>query len=169
MNKSDEDIGVGDKMHVHKHGILHRAFSVFVLNKNNQLLLQQRAFSKYHSPGLWTNTCCSHAFPNYTLEEGIHLRLNFEMGFDCQVQKLFIFHYQVSFDNGLTENEIDHVYIGRFEGEPIPNPDEVASWRWIDLEKLTQDIETNPQDYTFWFRVALNKFVFTYQELQKNQ
>ncbi len=164
VNNDDCEIGVGDKMLVHLHGILHRAFSVFVINSNGQLMLQQRAFGKYHSAGLWTNTCCSHALPNMDFEEVIHQRLFEEMGFDCNIQWLFKFQYQVRFDNGLSENEIDHIYVGFYDGEPQPLADEVCNWAWVDLKHLSEDIVKQPHKYTYWFRIVFEQFVSEYNK-----
>ncbi len=142
---------------MHQEGSLHRAFSVFIFNKKGELLLQQRAFHKYHSPGLWTNTCCSHLLQNMTMEQCVHYRLQFEMGFDTQVDYKFSFIYKAHFENGLTEHEIDHVYFGNWEGIPAFNPDEVASYRWISLVELKKEMELHPETYTYWFKLILHR------------
>ncbi|MGC8851384.1 MAG: isopentenyl-diphosphate Delta-isomerase, partial [Candidatus Micrarchaeia archaeon] len=133
VDENDRELGVGEKMEVHRNGQLHRAFSIFVFNSDGKLLIHQRAKEKYHSGGLWTNTCCSHPRPGEKLDEAIHRRLVEEMGFDCPLKEVFSFVYQVKFENGLFEHELDHVYIGKFDGDPKPNPAEVMDWKWVDL------------------------------------
>lgn len=157
VDTNDQITGYGDKLKVHEEGTLHRAFSVFIFNKNDELLLQQRALHKYHSPGLWTNTCCSHLLYGMGMEECVHHRLNFEMGFDTSVDFKFSFIYKAHFDNGLTEHEIDHVYFGQWEGIPTFNPDEVAALRWITLPDLKQEMELHPEKFTYWFKLILDK------------
>ncbi|HOZ30468.1 MAG TPA: isopentenyl-diphosphate Delta-isomerase, partial [Bacteroidales bacterium] len=148
---NDNIIGFEYKDAVHKKGLLHRAFSLFVFNDKNELLLQKRAKSKYHSPGLWTNTCCSHLIENCEFEDYIHERLEFEMGFDCIIQYKFSFHYKICFNNGLTENEIDHVYFGKWNGIPTPNPNEAESFNWMKWKDIVIDVQQNPDKYTYWF------------------
>jgi len=161
VNENDEQIGLMPKMEAHKKGVLHRAFSIFVFNESNQLLLQQRAFGKYHSPGLWTNTCCSHQRDGETsLEAGIR-RLKEEMGFTAPLRETTSFIYKASFDNGLTEHELDHILIGNFSGLPEINEDEVASWKWMSLEAVKEDIAVNPEQYTAWFKIIFEKFYQT--------
>ena len=162
VNENDEEIGFGEKLPVHQNAQLHRAFSIFVMNGQNQLLLQKRAFHKYHSGGLWANTCCSHPIRGEKQEDSIHRRLKEEMGFDCDLMRMFNFIYKVKLDNDLTEYEFDHVYLGRFDGDPNPNPDEVNDWKWMDLEKVKDDIKMNPQTYTYWIRQAFDQFYFMY-------
>ena len=157
VNESDEPIGEMDKMLAHEQGVLHRAFSVFIFNTKGEVLLQQRALSKYHSPGLWTNTCCSHPRPGETTEEAAHRRLKEEMGFDCTLQHKFSFIYKVQFDNGLYEHELDHVYTGVYEEEPSINPDEVNMYKWMKWEQLLEDVNKNMADYTFWLRQILEQ------------
>ena len=157
VNESDEPIGEMDKMLAHEQGVLHRAFSVFIFNTKGEVLLQQRALSKYHSPGLWTNTCCSHPRPGETTEEAAHRRLKEEMGFDCILQHKFIFIYKVQFDNGLYEHELDHVYTGVYEEEPSINPNEVNMYKWMKWEQLLEDVNKNMADYTFWLRQILEQ------------
>ena len=145
-------------MEAHKKGILHRAFSVFVFNKKGKLLLQQRALDKYHSPGLWTNTCCSHQRDGESsLEAGVR-RLNEEMGFHCDLEEVFWFIYSAAFDNGLTEHELDHVMVGNYDHDPVINPQEVASFKWMSLDKVKQDIAENPQNYTEWFKIIFKEY-----------
>ena len=158
VNEKDEVIGSMEKIEAHEKALLHRAFSVFVINKNNELMLQRRALGKYHSPGLWTNTCCSHPRVEETYENGAHRRLVEEMGFDCDLKDVFSFIYKAPFANGLTEHELDHVFVGYSETEPIINSDEVDSWKWIAMAELKQDIKQNPDNYTVWFKIIFEKF-----------
>lgn len=158
VNEKDEQIGLMPKLEAHEKAVLHRAFSVFVLNNKNELMLQQRASHKYHSPLLWTNTCCSHQREGETnIEAGVR-RLREEMGFETQLTELFHFIYKAPFDNGLTEHELDHVMIGRYEAEPLINKEEVEAWKWVGIEEVQADITTNPQFYTVWFRIIFEKF-----------
>lgn len=158
VNELDEEIGYGEKMQVHRDANLHRAFSIFVLNDHDELLLQRRALEKYHSGGLWTNTCCSHPVRGEEQEATVHRRLIEEMGFDCDVKPLFSFIYHAELDNELTEHELDHVYLGKFNGSPNPNPEEVCDWKWIDLDKLRSDLKENPSNYTYWLNHAYEQF-----------
>ena len=153
-NEKDEITGYAEKLEVHKIGLLHRAFSIFVLNNNNELLLQRRSLSKYHSGGLWTNTCCSHMFRDEDFNNSIHRRLIEEMGFDCELEYAFKLRYSVAFKNGLFENELDHIYIGHFNANPKPNSMEVCEWKWVSLDDLRKDISLNEDIYTFWFKLA---------------
>jgi isopentenyl-diphosphate delta-isomerase len=157
VDSTDSIIGYEDKMKVHREGTLHRAFSIFIFNKNKELMLQQRAWQKYHSPGLWTNTCCSHLLQHMTMEQCIHDRLSFEMGFDCPMEYKLSFTYQAHFDNGLTEHETDHVYIGNWEGIPNVNPDEVAAYRWISIPDLKKEMENRPENFTYWFKIIMQR------------
>lgn len=155
VDENDSEIGTKEKLSAHKKGLLHRAFSIFVFNPKGELLLQQRASSKYHSAGLWTNTCCSHPAPGESLESAVVRRLKFEMGFDCDLKKAFHFIYRAEFSNGLIEHEFDHVFIGEFNGVPQANPEEVQAWRWIDWQSLKNEIAENPDRFAYWFTVAL--------------
>jgi isopentenyl-diphosphate Delta-isomerase len=154
VNENDIETGLIGKMEAHEKALLHRAFSVFVFNSKNELMLQQRALKKYHTPGLWTNTCCSHPRPGENVNDAAYRRLQEEMGFTCELKKVFDFVYRAPFENGLTEHEFDHVFMGNFEGEPEINPEEVNAWKWIDLEELKKDIHAKPSDYTVWFKIA---------------
>ena len=158
VNENDEQIGLMPKMEAHKKALLHRAFSVFIFNDKGELLLQQRASDKYHSPNLWTNTCCSHQRNGETNIEAGKRRLEEEMGFSCDIKEIFSFIYQAPFDNGLTEHEFDHVLLGNFEGEPKINTEEVASWKWMLLEDVKVDMVMHPEDYTEWFKIIFGKF-----------
>jgi len=157
VDLEDRPLGKIEKMEAHVKGILHRAFSVFIFNDNNELILQQRAFSKYHSPGLWTNTCCSHPREGEKPEDAAHRRLMEEMGFDCDVQKAFHFTYKADVGQGLTEHEFDHVFIGTSNMLPNINPAEVNDWKYMSIEEIRQDMEKNPRDYTVWFKIAFEE------------
>ena len=157
VNENDEPLGSMEKMEAHEKGLLHRAFSVFVFNKNGEMLLQQRATDKYHSPGLWTNTCCSHPMPGEETIDAAHRRLFEEMGFDTALKSAFSFTYKTAFENGLTEHELDHVFIGDYDGEIIPNHQEVKDFRFMKIEALKENIQHNEQIYTSWFKIAFPK------------
>lgn len=152
VNQNDEIIGYAEKHEAHKRDLMHRAFSIFIFNSEGLLMLQQRAFDKYHSPGLWTNTCCSHLPEGMEMEQAIHVRLIEEMGFDVDLQYLTKFHYRVEFSNGLTENEIDHIFVGFYNEQPNPDSSEVSGYKWISLPELKQDIEMNSDSYTYWLK-----------------
>jgi isopentenyl-diphosphate Delta-isomerase len=157
VNENDQVIGVGEKIQTHLIGALHRAFSVYILNSAGQLLLQKRSSTKYHSQGLWSNTCCGHPRLGESIEEASRRRLNEEMGFDCELREVFEFIYHAKLDNNLYEHEYDHVVVGRFDGSPTPNRDEVDEWKWVDLMTLKLDIEKHPENYTYWFRISLDE------------
>lgn len=159
VDKDDRELGLMEKQQAHVAGLLHRAFSVFIFNSKGKLMLQQRAASKYHSPTLWTNTCCSHPRQNESYIDAAHRRLKEEMGFDCELKYKFDFIYKANLDNGLTEHELDHVFIGTFDGEPILNPDEVMAYRWMDMEDLKNDIQNNPHNYTAWFKIIFEQYI----------
>ncbi|MCD6434547.1 MAG: isopentenyl-diphosphate Delta-isomerase [Candidatus Diapherotrites archaeon] len=158
VDEKDNVVGKAEKIEVHRKGILHRAFSIFVFNSKKELLLQRRALHKYHSPGLWSNTCCGHPRFGEKLTNAVHRRLKEEFGFDCKLKEIFSFHYRAEFDNGLIENEIDHVFIGIADVVPKPNKNEIAEWKWISLDDLKKDIAENPEKYTFWFRHIIEKY-----------
>ncbi len=158
VNEHDEQIGLMPKMEAHEKALLHRAFSVFVFNDNNELMLQQRALHKYHSPGLWTNTCCSHQREGESNIEAGKRRLDEEMGFTTELKETISFIYKAPFDNGLTEHEFDHVMIGYYNDDPQINEDEVADWKWMSLEAVKQDMENYPEAYTAWFKIIFDKF-----------
>lgn len=152
VDKDDKEIGMGDKLEVHQKGLTHRAFSIFIFNSDGELMLQKRNKAKYHSGGLWTNTCCSHPRAGEDLSVAIHRRLKEEMGFDTELTEKFTFHYRAEFDNGLIEDEIDHVYFGYYDGDPELNPDEAEDWKWISLDDLRTDIDKSPSKYTAWMK-----------------
>ena len=158
VNEQDEPIGQMEKMEAHEKALLHRAFSVFVFNDKKELMLQQRAAHKYHSPLLWANTCCSHQREGETNIEAGKRRLEEEMGFVCDLEEVFSFIYKAPFDNGLTEHELDHVMIGYYNDEPKINPDEVEAYQWKTLEEVKKDIANNPEDYTAWFKIIFEQF-----------
>lgn len=158
VNHNDEPLGLMEKMDAHRKGLLHRAFSVMIFNSYGHVLLQQRASSKYHSPGLWTNACCSHQHPETEEIAWIKSRMKFEMGFGCEITLKYKFIYKAHFENGLTEHELDYIYEGIFNGNPMPNPSEVSSWRWVRLEELKQEINVVPSNYTFWFKEIISRF-----------
>jgi isopentenyl-diphosphate delta-isomerase len=143
-----------EKMQAHQKGLLHRAFSVFILNDKKQMLLQRRALSKYHSPGLWTNACCSHPAPNEETLDAASRRLNEEMGFSCELKNINSFLYKSRFDNGLTEHEFDHVFIGNYNGLVQPEATEVKEYKWISLPDLDQMLQQNKEEFTTWFHLA---------------
>jgi len=150
-------VGTMEKMEAHRQAILHRAFSVFVFNKNGDVLMQQRAFSKYHSGGLWTNTCCSHPRPGEPVLDAAHRRLQEEMGFNTALTKAFDFTYKADFENGLTEHEFDHVFTGIYDGPIDFNIDEVAAYAFMHAKDLEQQIQETPERFTAWFHIAYPK------------
>jgi isopentenyl-diphosphate Delta-isomerase len=164
VNEYDQVIGECEKMQAHQEGRLHRAFSVLVFNNRGELLLHQRAHSKYHCGGLWTNTCCSHQRINETNESAAQRRLQEEMGFQTPLEHIGSFIYKAAFENGLTEHEFDHVLFGRYSLPPEPNPNEVADWKYMPIPEIEHAIQNNPDHYTVWFK----KIIHTYsKEIQQ--
>ncbi|MBW8687333.1 isopentenyl-diphosphate Delta-isomerase [Chitinophaga rhizophila] len=159
VNEHDEETGLMEKMEAHEKGLLHRAFSVFVLNDKGEMLLQQRALDKYHSGGLWTNACCSHPLPGETVEAATHRRLAEEMGFDCPLRELFQFTYRTEFDNGLIEHEYDHVWVGFYNGEIHPDPIEVHAFHYLPIDEILRQLTATPEQFTSWFRLAFPKVI----------
>jgi len=159
VDHQDVPQGQMDKLEAHEKGLLHRAFSVFIFNDRGELLLQQRALSKYHSGGLWTNTCCSHPRMGEGNMQAAKRRLKEEMGMDCEISYLFKFTYKAVFEDGLTEHEIDHVFFGLSNELPVINHDEVEHFKYMDLDELAQDISINPKAYTPWLRICLNEVI----------
>ena len=157
-DEKDTPIGTMPKLEAHEKAVLHRAFSVFIMNEAGETLLQRRAATKYHSPLLWTNTCCSHQRIGETNTEAGRRRLMEEMGFEVPLRELFSFIYKAPFDNGLTEHELDHVMIGTYNAAPAVNPDEVADWKWMRPEDIRRDIAAHPERYTVWFKIIFKKF-----------
>jgi isopentenyl-diphosphate delta-isomerase len=158
VDENDTQVGLMPKLEAHQKGILHRAFSVFIFNSNHQLLLQKRAVSKYHSGGLWTNTCCSHPREGEETLDAAKRRLIEEMGIKTNLRKVFDFIYKAELDNELTENEFDHVYYGIYDEDPTINTEEADDFKWIDMETLNNDIILNGQNYTVWFKIAFDYF-----------
>jgi len=162
VDEKNNVIGYGEKLKVHQEGRLHRAFSIFVLNDNDELLLQKRATEKYHSGGLWANTCCSHPLKGEDIEITTHRRLLYEMGFDCELESFFHFTYKVELDNNLTEYEYDYVFLGNYSEDPKPNPAEVSDWKWISIHQLNIDLKEKPDDYVYWIKEAFPEFYKKY-------
>ena len=158
VDQNDNQIGLMPKMEAHEKALLHRAFSVFIFNDKNELMLQQRALHKYHTPGLWTNTCCSHQRDGERNIEAGKRRLMEEMGFVTELKETTSFIYKAPFDNGLTEHEYDHIMVGHYNDAPHINPDEVADWKWMPLEDVKKDIALQPELYTAWFKIIFSKF-----------
>jgi len=158
VDSNDNQIGLMPKMEAHEKAVLHRAFSVFIMNDNGEVMLQQRAANKYHSPLLWTNTCCSHQRDGESNIEAGKRRLMEEMGFDADLKEVFSFLYKAPFDNGLTEHEFDHVMVGRSNGEPSINLDEVHDWKWMLPIDIKEDIASKPDAYTAWFKIIFERF-----------
>lgn len=157
VDENDVAIGTIKKLEAHQKALLHRAFSVFVFNNKNELLLQKRNVAKYHSGGLWTNTCCGHPRPNEDTKSAAERRLFEEMGFKITITKKFDFIYQTEFDNGLAEHELDHVFFGVYDNNPKPDPLEVSDWKFVHIIDIMEDIKKFPQTYTFWFKICLDK------------
>lgn len=161
VDERDRQVGVEEKIRAHENGgRLHRAFSIFIFNSGGELLLQQRASVKYHFSGLWSNTCCGHPRPGENLESAVHRRLKEEMGFDTELREVANLIYRAKFCNGLTEWEFDHAFVGVFKGEPEPNPEEIGDYKWIKIENLKMDIGENPDRYTPWFKIFVEKIDF---------
>ncbi|MEO6404078.1 MAG: isopentenyl-diphosphate Delta-isomerase [Ferruginibacter sp.] len=157
VNEHDEAIGTMDKMQAHEEAVLHRAFSIFIFNKDGKMLLQQRADDKYHSGGLWTNACCSHPMPGEETIEAANRRLKEELGFTTTLTYRFGFTYKSDFENGLTEHEYDHVYTGVYEGEIKPDQREIKDWTFFSIEAINDLLESNPARFTTWFKIAFTK------------
>ena len=157
VNERDEPIGTMGKMEAHQQALLHRAFSVFIFNEKGEMLLQKRSAEKYHSGGLWTNACCSHPKPGESLIEAAEKRLKEEMGFKANMKKAFDFIYKASFENGLTEYEFDHVFIGYYNGPILPEKTEVSDYCFLSMENILKFIESHPRHFTVWFKIAFPK------------
>lgn len=157
VDEHDREIGLMEKIEAHEKALLHRAFSVFIFNENGEMLLQQRAFTKYHSGGLWTNACCSHPRQNEEVMQAAQRRLQEEMGFTTELKKAFSFTYKAAFDNGLTEHEFDHVFIGTYNGVINFNKDEVHRYKYVSIAQIENMLALNPPDYTVWFKIAFEK------------
>lgn len=157
VDEKDNDIGTMEKLQAHQVAALHRAISIFVFNDRHELLLQQRAAHKYHSPLQWTNTCCSHPRKDEPLLAAAVRRLDEEMNMACDLTWQYSFIYNAELEDGLTEHELDHVFFGRSNGEPVPNPEEVAAWKYLSLEDVELEIAERPEDYTAWFKIMLDR------------
>lgn len=158
VNAEDKPSGSMEKLEAHEKGALHRALSVLIVNSKKEILLQRRALGKYHSPGLWTNTCCSHPYPGEDANEAAKRRLQEEMGMSSELEFLFKFQYKCDFENGLIEHELDHVFIGQTDDTPHLNTDEAMAFKWISIENLEQDMLSRPENYTFWFKWIIQKY-----------
>lgn len=157
VDESDNEIGVIGKLEAHEKGLLHRAFSIFIFNDKNELLLQKRASSKYHSAGLWSNTCCSHPAPGESNIDAANRRLFEEMGLSTLLFHKHSFVYKTKFDNNLTEHEFDHVYFGYSNAEPILDLNEAETFKWISIDKLNDLIRMHPAEFTSWFKIIMSE------------
>ena len=166
VNEKDEELGTMEKMEAHRKALLHRAFSVFIFNARGEMLLQRRALKKYHSGGLWTNACCSHPKPGEQIADAAARRLREELGFVTTLTPAFQFVYKATFDNGLTEYDFDHVFLGKYEGLVHPNPDEIGDYCYKSMDEIRWSLNSHPHKYTEWFRIAFEKLEF---HLQKEQ
>lgn len=168
VTEHDEPVGRMEKMEAHRRGVLHRAFSIFIINDRNEMLLQQRAKTKYHSSGLWTNACCSHPRPDEQTEFAALRRLQEELGFTAALTKIFDFTYNAAFDNGLVEHEYDHVFFGSYSGKIIPNSNEVQDYCYKKLDEITDTIQSHPHKYTAWFCIAFPMVLDWLQSRERN-
>jgi isopentenyl-diphosphate delta-isomerase len=157
VDENDVQVGTLEKQRAHAEGRLHRALSVFVLNSRGEMLLQRRASAKYHSGGLWTNACCSHPRPGEPVDRAARRRLGEEMGIDCPLQPAFTFTYRAQVGPELVEHEFDHVFLGRFDGAPVPAADEVDDWRWIPVSEVADEVRDAPERFTPWFRLVFSR------------
>jgi isopentenyl-diphosphate delta-isomerase len=159
VNSNDKQTGTMEKIEAHKQAKLHRAFSIFIFNPKGEMLIHRRALGKYHCAGLWTNTCCSHPWPGETTKQAAHRKLKQEMGFDTELKEMFSLIYKAPFDNGLTEHEFDHFFIGIFDGKFVVNKEEVCDWKFISVKELVKDVKFHPDNYTPWFKKGLPKVI----------
>lgn len=162
VDESDMPVGKRDKSSVHRLGLLHRAFSVFIFNSHGELLMQRRAAGKYHSGGLWTNTCCSHPKYGEEVSAAVSRRLKEEMGLTCSTEFVFKFMYRAEMNNGITEHEMDHVYFGITDQAPEPDDSEVSEWKYADMQLLSEDVKLNHCEYTEWFRICFDEVMASY-------
>lgn len=165
VDENDRKTGTCEKLEAHQKGLMHRAFSIFLFNKEGEFLIQQRADEKYHTPGLWSNTCCSHPRPDEEMEEALQRKLFQEMGIYSQVEKVFDFAYRADFDNGLVENEVDHVYFGEYNDAPNPNPAEIQSWKYSSFEEIKNEIEQDEASFTPWFKLVFERVNEHYKKM----
>ncbi|MDP7324429.1 MAG: isopentenyl-diphosphate Delta-isomerase [Candidatus Woesearchaeota archaeon] len=157
VDKKDNQVGTEGKLAAHQKALLHRAFSIYIFNDKGEVLIQRRNKNKYHSGGLWSNTCCSHPRDEEDIELAIYRRLKEEMDFDCEMRKIFDILYRCEFDNGLTENEFLHVFVGKYSGEVTANPEEAEAWKWMNATDLLVDVKTNPEKYSYWLIKCIEK------------
>lgn len=157
VDSRDNEIGTMEKLEAHEKGLLHRAFSIFLFNSEGEMLIHQRALTKYHSPGLWTNACCSHPAPSESILAAAKRRMSEELGIQTELRPAFSFEYREAFDNSLIEHELDHVLVGYTDENPILNPNEVHDFRWVTLDSLLKEINESPEKFTIWFRIILNQ------------
>jgi isopentenyl-diphosphate Delta-isomerase len=169
VNENDEVTGSMEKLEAHKKGMLHRAFSIFVFNRRGEMLLQQRANNKYHSGGLWTNACCSHPQPGEEMGEAAQKRLKEEMGFEVPVIKIFDFVYKTEFDNGLTEYEFDHVFVGEYEGTVNYDKEEVMNACYKSMREVADSLKSHPEQYTAWFHLAFPRIESWWRDAYKTR
>jgi isopentenyl-diphosphate delta-isomerase len=167
VDGNDEELGTMEKMEAHYKAVLHRAFSIFIFNERNEMLLQQRALSKYHSGGLWTNACCSHPRPGEETYAAAERRLSEELGFSTSLSKVFDFTYHAPFDNGLTEHEFDHVFVGTFNGRVEPNKTEVLDYCFKTMDDISESLQSHPKKYTAWFHLAFPKILNWWQNQEQ--
>jgi isopentenyl-diphosphate delta-isomerase len=159
VDENDAILGTAEKIEAHLEGKLHRAFSIFILDSSGRLLLQKRAHTKYHSAGLWSNSCCSHPRPGESTAAAAHRRLKEEMGFDCELEKVFELVYRVRLDKDFIEYEFDHIFVGSFDGEPVPDPNEVEDWSWVTAETLVSEIRLHPDRYSYWLKASIDELL----------
>lgn len=164
VDNNDFELGTMEKIEAHEKGLLHRAISVFIFNSDGEMLLQRRAKHKYHSGGLWTNTCCSHPYPGEKIMNAAKRRLKEEMGMECELTSAFSFIYKVNLDKGMTEHELDHVFIGTTNSTPEINREEVEDFKYLSIEETEKLIRSNPEDFTEWFKIALNQTIFHFKK-----
>jgi isopentenyl-diphosphate Delta-isomerase len=169
VDVNDRQTGTMEKMEAHEKGLLHRAFSIFIFNAKGEMLLQQRAMNKYHCGGLWTNACCSHPYPEEETIKAAERRLKEELGFHTAIEKVFDFVYKADFDNGLTEHEFDHVFVGEYDDKIDANKEEVLDFCYKNMQEIQQNLETHPQKYTAWFRIAFPKIEKWWKERYKDK
>lgn len=154
VDENDRDLGHMEKIAAHREGMLHRAFSVFIFNSRGELLLQQRAQGKYHSAGLWSNTCCGHPRPGEATQQAAERRLKEEMGTTVQLHPALRFVYRADLDSGLVEHELDHVLVGRCDDDPDPDASEAMDWRWVGRSDLEKEVRAHPALFTAWFHLC---------------
>lgn len=167
VNEGDFEIGTMEKLKAHQEGVLHRAFSVFIFNSEGEILLQQRAFDKYHSAGLWSNTCCSHPRPGEDTLQAAKRRLKEEMGIETELEFSYDFIYRREFDNGLIEHELDHIFVGLSDDPPVINKAEVADWKYMKPMDIRKHMYLNPGEYTYWFFITMDHVISNISKLPK--